>query len=133
MATAYLIQNISLAQPTSVVAGQTDIVVSKEESITQDIAQNFLSIITVGAATIGVGEQIFIKLQNYTGVAWIDVDFRIAVVPITAAGTYYIYLDEGVPVEASVLPLFNRIRLVVTTGSTSTCRVDSVIINKNLN
>ena len=84
--------------------------ISKESSVSAGGALNGIVKLTVtGVTQVGT---ITPKIQTAIGDDWVDVKSGTA---ITAAGTQYIRWNIEVSGDQAVLPLLNKIRLVVTT------------------
>lgn len=95
--------------------------------------------ITAGGATRGfvvklkvsavtVGTAITAKLQTAIGADWVDSK----TVAVSATGDFYIKLLPTVSGDQTFLPLLNKGRVVLTTGSGDTATVDSVNILQEL-
>ncbi len=120
--------------PIEVAAATTDQVLTKELGITAESSVRFAMSITVSDVVLGAGEEILIELEEAVAEGmWAKVGSPQGGVLINDGdGAYCIKLDEGVALEALVLPLFDCIRVVVTTGATSSLTIDSINITHRI-
>ena len=120
--------------PTDIAAASTDEVVSKDHGITASDSINFAMSVEVSNVVLGSGEEILIELEESSGItSWSKVgDPQGGVLIDDGDGVYCIKLDEGVALEALVLPLFECIRVVVTTGATSSLTVNNIKVMTRL-
>ncbi len=108
-------------------SGQTELVISRDIPTTVDSSLYFSLYITVTDVVVGAGEDIKLKLQQFTGDVWVDVGDPQAVVKLVAGdGLYCIFLNSDIEMEAMVLPLTNLVRLVADSGATSSATVTSI-------
>ncbi len=109
MANGWSAKDISL--PGKVIAGvKTNEPATVEAAVTAGGSRNGILKLTVASVT-QVGT-ITPKVQTAIGNDWVDVKSGAA---ITAAGTQYIRWNIEVSGDQSVLPLLNKLRVVVTT------------------
>lgn len=103
-------------------ASETNTPVTREYPITAGGALNHVLVIDATAVTVGTG--ITAKLQTAVGSTWQDAK----TVAITATGRFYIKLNIEVAGDQTYLPLLNKGRLVITSGSGDTVTISAVNI-----
>lgn len=120
--------------PIDISASTTEEVISKEHGITASDSVNFALSIEVSNVVLGAGETILLELEESSGfTSWSKVgDPQGGVLIDSGDGVYCIKLDEGVALEALVLPLFDCIRITATTGATSSLTIDNIKIMNRL-
>lgn len=117
---------LSSANPVTVGASQTNSPLSKEYAVTASGALHHVVAIDVSAATVTTG--ITAKLQSAIGSTWQDAK----TVAITTTGRVYIKLNIEVSGDQTYLPLLNKARVVVSTGSGDSVTVSAVWVLQEL-
>lgn len=114
------------AIPQVVGASATNTVVSKEWPVTAGGALYCAIKITVSAVTVGTA--ITAKLQTAIGSDWVDSKTA----TISGNGSVYIKLQTTDTDDQDFLPLLNKGRVVITTGSGDTVTVSAVNVLQEL-
>lgn len=123
MALAWVPNDITLGPSQVVGASATDTPISKEFKITSAGARMLVAAVKVSAVTVTTG--ITAKLQTTMG-ELSYVDSKTAT--ISSNGTVYIKLLAENSSDQTYLPLLNKGRIVLTTGTGDTATIDSVLI-----
>lgn len=112
----------------SIGSGEDKIVVSSDISVSDATSINFSIFMTVDNVVLEDGEEIKFTLQNLRSGIWTDVGEPQACVKVTEGnGLYCILLNNGIEMEAMVLPLSNIVRLVASTGANSSMRITKIL------
>jgi len=126
MGRSNLRNDYSLCPLLEVDSGQTEFVTSKPIPTSAATAHSLSIFFKATDVILGGGEEILVKMQHEVAMdCWLDIGV-VATVHLTVDGRYAIRLDRGVPVEALVLPLGQPVRLVTTTGASSSAKISEV-------
>ena len=121
--------HVIYSQGIDVPSGSSELVISKNISVSDATSVNFAMFINVENVSIPMGEEIKFSLQKHNGIDWCDVGDPQATVKVTLGdGTYCILLNDGVEAEALVLPLTNLVRLVADSDANSSASVKSITV-----
>lgn len=121
-------KDVTLATGQVVGASQTDAVISISDgyAITANGALN--CVVKVKLSSVTVGTAITAKLQTAIGSDWVDSKTA----SVSGNGAVYIKLQTAASGDQTYLPLLNKGRVVLTTGSGDTATVDSVEVLQEL-
>lgn len=122
MSNGWSANDVALSGAMVVGASATDTPVSKEYGITAGGALNHVVKIVLSDVTVSTG--ITAKLQTAVGDDWEDSKTA----TVSADGSVYIKLQTAAADDQTFLPLLNKGRVVISTGSGDTATVDSVSV-----
>lgn len=122
------------AQP--ILAGTVDQPITENVGINADNMREFVFYFDACNVVLGVGEEILVRVQQLVqsknnDTLWHDVGV-VTEVDILADGTYGILMSDAVPIEAESLPTAPNMRLVISTGATSTVDIQNVTYNEKI-
>jgi hypothetical protein len=117
-------------------AGTIELDITENIGINADNLHEFAFYFDACNVVLGVDEEIIVKCQQLVqskldDKLWHDVGV-VTEVDVTSDGTYGILMSDAIIVEAESLPTAPNMRLVITTGATSTLDIQNVTYNEKI-